>query len=194
MLYKRTVLLLLFLGLSFISVSQTLNSANFKISDKRKGINFIDLIVNSDILIGISGDGDISYVDAEKDVEYYDGSDKEKAGKVKAIGNIQIDYYDSYDINDPKGKLKSIGNIKVVYNNSFDIHDKFGTLKSIGAVSVKYYNTFDIHDPEGQVKSIGNVNVTYYNSFDDKELFGRIKSIKGNSKSVYVTKFRGRQY
>lgn len=194
MYYKQALLLCIFIGGSFISVSQTLNSANFKISDKRKGINSIDLVVNSDILIGISGDGEINYVDTERDVEYFDGFDKDKAGKIKAIGNVQIDYYDNFDINDPKGKVKSIGNIKIAYNNSFDIHEKYGTLKSVGTINILYYNAFDIHDPEGQVKSIGNVNVVYYNKFDDKELFGRVKSIKGNSKAVYVTKYRGRQY
>ncbi|MHA4895567.1 hypothetical protein ACXZ1K_12510 [Pedobacter sp. PWIIR3] len=194
MYYRQVILFSLLMALSSISYTQTLNSANFKISDKRKGINSVDLVVNGDILIGISGDGEINYVDTEKDVEYFDGFDKDKAGKVKSVGNIQIDYYDNFDINDPKGKIKSIGNIKILYNNSFDIQEKYGTLKSIGAITIKYYNAFDIHDPDGQVKSVGNVNVVYYNSFDDKELFGRVKSIKGNSKSVYVSKYRGRQY
>ncbi|MGY4386129.1 hypothetical protein ACVWYN_003179 [Pedobacter sp. UYP24] len=192
--YKRILIIVSLAAINSLSYAQTISSANFRISDKRKGINSVDLTLNGDILVGVSGDGEINYVDAEKDVEYYDSSEKEKAGKIKAIGNIQIDYYDNFDINDPKGKLKSIGNIKFVYNNSFDISEKFGSLKSVGSILIKYYNGFDIHDPNGQVKSIGNVNILFYNAFDDKELFARIKSIKGNSKTVYVTKYRGRQY
>lgn len=192
--YKRIFLIGFFLSLNTLAFAQTLNSANFRISDKRQGINAVDLLFNGDILIGISGQGEINFVDAEKDVEYYDSSDKEKAGKIKSIGNLTVDYYDMLDTNEPKGKLKSIGNIIFQYNNTFDINEKFGSMKSIGSITIKYYNGFDINDPNGQVKSIGSVTILYYNKLDDEDLFGRIKSIKGNSKTVSVSKYHGRQH
>lgn len=186
--------LLLVLGLllchSLTSSSQTLTRAHFRISDTEKGVRFVELIINDTIIIGINSEGHISYIDEDRgtpqdytsDLEYNDD------GNTKTIANQKVEYYDNFDIHDPKGKIKSIGNIMIKYNNAFDIHDKFGTLKSIGDIQIDYNNAFDIHDPEGKVKSIGNVKIAYFNSFDAQQLFGKVKSIKGNSKKVYVTK------
>ncbi|WP_214227521.1 hypothetical protein [Pedobacter sp. B4-66] len=209
---KPILMLGLLLCFSLIAKSQTITSAHFRISDTEKGIRSVELTINNIFTVGLSANGNISYVheaegalpdyisDLEYDddsdlkqvanqkIEYYDHLDNSKSGKIKWIGAVKIDYYDNFDLQAPLGKIKSIGNIKFVYNNDYNIHDKFGTLKSIGDIQIAYNNAFDIHDPEDKVKSIGNVKIAYFNSFDAQRLFGKVKSIKGNSKKVYVTK------
>jgi len=216
--YKHLLVTALMVSIVSLTKAQTITAAHFRVSDKTQGFRSIELILNSKIIIGLGPEGNIFYVDqvdgnnsdnenengpsydrfyntegnptsiASQAVTYFDGSDKDKEGKIQSIGSIKFDYNDRFDVHDIKGRLKSIGNIKVTYNNTFDIHDKAGTLKSIGDIDIKYYNAFDINDPQGKVKSVGKVKVSYYNKLDDEKYFGRIKSITGNSKRLYITK------
>lgn len=211
---KHILLITLLLSASSLCKSQSISSADFRISEHRKGITSIELVLDNNLIIGINDEGVISYIDAYNengDIEY--GSNfggKEQQGKItsigglkigytdrfdifdaigtiKSIGNLPVTYYNRFDIHDPIGKIKSIGKIKFSYFNKFDIHNDFGTLKSVDNIQINYYTAFDINDPSGKVKSIGPVNIEYFNKFDIHDPFGKIKSIRGNNRRIHVS-------
>ncbi|TDQ11283.1 hypothetical protein [Pedobacter metabolipauper] len=196
---KHTFLIFALIGCSLLGKAQRITSAKFIISDHGKGIRSVELVIDSNTVVMISGSGELISADTydgreyndvdysrDKQFEYYGDFDKDKAGKLKSIGKLKIDYYSTFDIHDKPGNIKSIGDIKFTYYNTFDIHDQPGNLKTIGAIKLTYYNTFDIHDPQGKVKTVGGVKVTYFNKFDSDRLFGKVKTIKGNTKAVYI--------
>ena len=158
--------------------AQTITHSRFLLSDKADSFRSIELEINNKYVIGLSGTGDIQYLENLEGDELFEG-DCERLG-------FPIKFYDTYDIHDISGRLKSIGNIKIAFNNTFDMHDISGSLKSIGSINIKYYNTFDMHDPEGKIKSVGNVSIKYYNVFDHDRQFGQIKSITGNNDILRV--------
>jgi hypothetical protein len=209
--YKKLLILGFMLCIGLTGKAQELVRANFKIEDRKIGIQEIELTFNT-FIIGISAEGAISFIEPLKrsrpnywddfednptngsknlgnlNVTYYDNFDRDKSGKVKSIDGIQFDYYTSFDIHDKKGRLKSIGNRAIKYNNGFDIHEISGTLKSLGNIDVKYNNDFNIHESKGTVKSIGPVQIIWYNTFDKEQQRGKIKSIRGNTPAMHVTK------
>ena len=180
---KKLFLSILFGLIAFVAVSQTITKASFRISNKSKTFEFIDLVLNDSILVGLSDSGEIDYIESTQGGEY-------GIEELEHLG-YPVKFYGKFDIHDVPGKLKSIGNIKFAYNNVFDSNEAAGTYKSIGDIQIKYYNVFDIHDPQGKVKSVGKVSVKYYNVFDPNEVFGNIKSISGNTKTLGV--FRNRR-
>jgi len=209
---KNTTLkmMLLWLCLTSTASAQQIHSAYFLIEDFKSPISRFELSIQ-EFVITIDGKGNIisatslrrdgkqtSDVDfdiygrpshyQDLEIEEYDNFDKNKAGKIKSINGISIDYYSNFDIHDIPGKIKSIGNIIIKYNNSFDIHDQSGTLKSIGDISIKYNTNFDINEIKGTLKSIGPVKIGWYTGIQSERSKGRIKFIRGNTQTVYVAK------
>ncbi|MBC7757611.1 MAG: hypothetical protein H7069_02055 [Phormidesmis sp. FL-bin-119] len=173
---KLFLILILFFTLS--AKSQTITHARFVLAQESDSFQSIDLEIDDKFAIGISGEGELLYIETLEGNELFEG-DYERLG-------IAVKYYTNFDIHDIAGRLKSIGNIEIKFNNAFDIHDLKGTIKSIGDLEVKYYNVFDIHDPKGSVKSVGNVSFKYYTVFDPDRKFGELKSISSNTKRLSV--------
>lgn len=185
---KPTLLLALSMSTCLLCKSQSITSANFMISDYKKGIRSIELLIDNDLIVEIDARGTICYVKDQKT-----GFTDEKSNfnrKIESVRDFSVTYYDQFDIHEPYGKIKSIGKINFVYYDKFDIHDEFGALKSIDDIKVRYNNVFDINSPKGKVKSIGNVKIDYDAKFDTEDSLVKIKSIEGNSEYISVSKYR----
>ncbi|TCD00391.1 hypothetical protein [Pedobacter psychroterrae] len=209
-----TVKMVLFwLCLASTASAQQIHSAYFMIEDFKSHIRLLELTVQ-DFIITIDGEGNIiattslrrsdkqtSDIDFDiygrpspnqgLKIEEYNDFDNNKAGKIKSINGIDVDYYSNFDIHDIPGKIKSIGNIIFKYNNSFDIHDQQGTLKSIGNINIKYNTNFDLREIKGTLKSIGPVEIGWHTGMQLGRSKGRIKFIRGNTRAVYVAKLTG---
>lgn len=185
---KPTLLVALLISISFLCKSQSITSARFTISDYKKGIRYIELLIDDNLIVEIDARGSICYV---KDLKT--GFTNEKSDfnrKIESVSNLPVTYYDQFDIHDPQGKIKSIGKIKFSYYNVFDIHDEFGGLKTIDDIKIEYNNVFDITSPKGKVKSIGKVKIDYYAKFDTEDSLVKIQSIEGNTDYISVSKFK----
>ena len=70
---------------------------------------------------------------------YFENGKIESKGKVKLIGNIEIDYWTGSYATDKQGKVKSIGNIEIDYWTGSYATDKVGKVKSIRGNSPTIY-------------------------------------------------------
>ncbi|ASK30201.1 hypothetical protein CEY12_08790 [Chryseobacterium sp. T16E-39] len=183
------------------------------VSSKSYDLKSVDITIG-DMIITIDDDGSIAGFNSisNGNIDYYDDQymDRDKLGKIKKIGNYQVDYFDRFDM-DNNGKVKSIGDITIAYWDRFD-KEKEGKVKKIGNLSVDYWDKDIIDNSKfGKLKVIGNISIDYggkeiidqskyeklvkfgnvtldywSDTIMDKRKFGKIKSIEGNSQDVAV--------
>ncbi len=211
----RKLLLLAFILFNFFLNAQI----KAVISNSTYTIETVDLTINN-VTVVLSGEGEIQrfYSDNSNGAtDYYDQDvfNKHRAGKIKSLGGVKVEYWNAMNQDDPKyGKIKSIGDLKVDYWDSIHFDpEKAGKVKSIGNITIDYYPK-DIIDNSrfGKLKSIGNISIDYglkdiidrskfkklvkfgsvkldywNDSIIEKEKFGRLKSVEGNSKEVSVS-------
>lgn len=200
---KHTILTLAFLLCSLAGFAQALN---INLSRDKRSIGYVDLYVGN-IIFSVSPRGSVklstlqqapyAYEDRFNNsgklvsldnlrIDYYDNFNSNYAGKLKAVGDINIAYNDQFDGLDNRGRVKSIGDVKFIYTDRFDGLDNRGKIKSIGSVNVTYYDRFDGAELNGKIKSIGKTVFKYYDRFDGAERAGRIKSITGRTPNVSI--------
>lgn len=204
----------------------TVNFTNFQSQNIQKivalsdGSNFSTIEIYTDQYIFVlNGGGIISSIanaNLNGNLDYYDNEyfEKDKYGKLKSVGDVQVEYWSISDEDDPRyGKVKSIGNIGINYWESRNYEEeKFGKVKSIGAIPIDYWEKDSFtKDRSGKIKSIGKIFIDYYenssinkgkngkiknfgpvqfdywdNSFTDNGKAGKLKSITGNSEKILV--------
>ena len=176
----------------------------------------IEITTSENITYVINSKGDlVSFYTTDFNglIEYYDNNaEKFRFGKIKSIGNLQVEYWNTAQQNDGRfGKVKNIGKVAFDYweSQNYD-RDKFGKLKSIGAIQLDYWdqtasdankvgrlksiNSLFIDYWEqfnnakaGKLKSFGNVQLEYWDQqFGNDERFGKPKSINGNTENCLV--------
>ena len=123
-------------------------------------------------------------------VDYYRNSQNNKrnglVGKVKRIGNININYH--YGTGRDKGKVRSIGNTSFRYDpwsSSGKEAGYVGKLMSVGSIPIKYFEAYSTNKGyQGKIRSIGNVKVKYLNQFNiphpPKDKFGQFDKLIGS--------------
>lgn len=211
MIEKKVLFLLIFI------TSLVLN-AQMKVylSSKTYELHAVEVVV-SDCVFTISAEGNLlnfSPLDLNGEVDYYNDSvfDKDSFGKIKKIGNLNVEYWDAFGKTDGNsGKIKSIGKLSIDYYDRFD-PDFQGRVKSIGDLQVQYWEK-DMMDNSrfGRMKSVGSVDFDYgkkdafrehefakpvkiggavLHYWDDKILdktkYGKLKSVKNASKDIRI--------
>lgn len=194
---QSLLLITLLTSLSIVSKSQSITSANFKISDREKGIRSIELFLDNNLILGLNSKGQFEYIDSsvEKESLYYEDYDATTTGisgksdeKIKIYQKLKVTYYNDFIDHGDNGKIKSIEGIPVTYYNDYNLNDPKGAIKSIGNLRFSYYNKFNINNDFGALKTIGPIAVTYYTTFDINDPQGRVKSI-GKVNIKYFNKF-----
>lgn len=123
-------------------------------------------------------------------IDYFRNSQNNKrnglVGKVKRIGNININYH--YGTGRDKGKVRSIGNTSFRYepwSSSGKAAGYVGKLMSVGGIPIKYFEAYSTNKGyQGKIRSIGNVKVKYLNQFNiphpPKDKFGQFDKLIGS--------------
>lgn len=205
---RNIVCLISLLTVGFFASSQSVSKAVFRVTDNE--IKSVELSEGG-MIFNIDNKGNIASFGSTVggDYDYAGGGYGSNDGKVKSIGNINIDYWVNDSVGSRDGKVKTIGNMKIDYWTSDLLSGKKGKVKSIGNISVDYWNNDLLNGGQGKVKSIGNINIDYWTgdllsgkqgkvkSIGNINIdywagdilntnHGRIRSITGNSTSIFA--------
>ncbi len=206
---QRLLLLPVLLLAALAGNAQTLKKdINLRVSRDKTTIRSIDLFAGN-VIIGISQKGKVrlnalpgtqyAYLDPfdrsdgrfrtldNNHIDYYDNFEESRAGKLKAMGDIAITYYDKFDGFENIGRVKNIGGTALTYYDKYDGFDNIGKIRSIGGIAIKYYDRFDGSDVNGKLRSVGNIVITYYDQFDGDDKNGHIKAIIGDMPHITIS-------
>jgi len=133
-----------------------------------------NLTINNDLSI-VLFNGQIEYFSClSNNYIEYNSSYVLNPGKVKKVGNYEIEYFSPYDIFSP-GKIKKIGSYNIEYLSSYDINNPNKICK-IGNYTIEYYSSIDLFSPQ-KVRKIGDYQIEYFNQYEN--YYGKVKSITG---------------
>ena len=127
---RRFLIIVVLFAVSLTAFAQNTPKFTFSVSASHTTIHSIRfrldqipfLIRKNEVIIPINSD-------LEGEVKYYDSYDgRDKAGKLKSVGNVKFNYYDVYEGVAKAGKLKSVGDFKVTYYDIYDGEDRNGKL------------------------------------------------------------------
>ncbi|HEX5151625.1 MAG TPA: hypothetical protein VFW07_09245 [Parafilimonas sp.] len=190
------------------SYSQQLRQVGFTESFD---LAWFTIITNQNILIRISGDGNIIEAGTEEqalynrnyfspnlrpyqgNMGYYDDrSDSAFTGKIKNIGVCFFTYYSSKDYPEKAGKIKSAGSLFFDYYRSYEDVSIAGRIKNMGSNAIAYFTSLDDAVLKGKLKMVGTTPITYYSSYDNVLFKGKLKSI-GSYHCEWTTVYSGGQ-
>lgn len=110
----------------------------------------------------------------EVDIVYF--HDARRAGKLSAIGEVALEYYDPYLGDARAGKLKRVGSVELDYFLEMDGDVKKGRLSSVGGTPVDYYYGGNL---DGKILRVGDVRFHFFIEVPNDVRSGKISAVRG---------------